>query len=400
MDKKENEEKQQNTNTDLATMINSNDKSLKKQKTGKQKNIFMVIIIMLIIIICILVTMLLTGSGIINLKTKETVVSSKTVEEQSDLKEAISKVYNAVVYIQVETKGNVMNSSQVTAGSGFVYKKNDDNAYILTNNHVISGADKITVTYIDGSETTASIVGSDEFTDVAVLKVDVNTILSVAELGDSDSSELGDTVFTVGAPLGKDYMGTITKGILSGKSRMVEVSLNSGSYLIETLQTDATINSGNSGGPLCNILGQVIGINSSKLVGEGVEGMGFSIPMNSVNAIIDKLEKGETIERPYLGVQLADISNTFSLQYYYNISISKDVTFGAVLSYVEKGKPAYEAGLEVGDVVVEIDGEKVEDASHFRYILYKHNVGDTIKVKYYRGNDMKETNVKLTDKIE
>lgn len=400
MDKKENEEKQQNTNTDLATMINSNDKSLKKQKTGKQKNIFMVIIIMLIIIICILVTMLLTGSGIINLKTKETVVSSKTVEEQSDLKEAISKVYNAVVYIQVETKGNVMNSSQVTAGSGFVYKKNDDDAYILTNNHVISGADKITVTYIDGSETTASIVGSDEFTDVAVLKVDVKTILSVAELGDSDSSELGDTVFTVGAPLGKDYMGTITKGILSGKSRMVEVSLNSGSYLIETLQTDATINSGNSGGPLCNILGQVIGINSSKLVGEGVEGMGFSIPMNSVNAIIDKLEKGETIERPYLGVQLADISNTFSLQYYYNISISKDVTFGAVLSYVEKGKPAYEAGLEVGDVVVEIDGEKVEDASHFRYILYKHNVGDTIKVKYYRGNDMKETNVKLTDKIE
>lgn len=400
MDKKENEEKQQNTNTDLATMINSNDKSLKKQKTGKQKNIFMVIIIMLIIIICILVTMLLTGSGIINLKTKETVVSSKTVEEQSDLKEAISKVYNAVVYIQVETKGNVMNNSQVTAGSGFVYKKNDDDAYILTNNHVISGADKITVTYIDGSETTASIVGSDEFTDVAVLKVDVKTILSVAELGDSDSSELGDTVFTVGAPLGKDYMGTITKGILSGKSRMVEVSLNSGSYLIETLQTDATINSGNSGGPLCNILGQVIGINSSKLVGEGVEGMGFSIPMNSVNAIIDKLEKGETIERPYLGVQLADISNTFSLQYYYNISISKDVTFGAVLSYVEKGKPAYEAGLEVGDVVVEIDGEKVEDASHFRYILYKHNVGDTIKVKYYRGNDMKETNVKLTDKIE
>lgn len=400
MNKKENEEKQQNKDTNLNNNININDKLLTKSKKGRQKNIFIIIIIMLIIIICILVTMLLTGSGIINLKTKETVVSSKTVEEQSDLKEAISKVYNAVVYIQVETKGNIMNSSQISAGSGFVYKKNDDNAYILTNNHVISGADKITVTYIDGSETTASIVGSDEFTDVAVLKVDAKTVLAVAELGDSDSSELGDTVFTVGAPLGKDYMGTITKGILSGKSRMVEVSLNSGSYLIETLQTDATINSGNSGGPLCNILGQVIGINSSKLVGEGVEGMGFSIPMNSVNAIIDKLEKGETIERPYLGVQLSDISNTFSLQYYYNISISKDVTFGAVLSYVEKGKPAYEAGLEVGDVVVEIDGEKVEDASHFRYILYKHSVGDTIKVKYYRGNDMKETNVKLTDKIE
>ena len=334
------------------------------------------------------------------MKTKETVVSSKTVEEQSDLKEAISKVYNAVVYIQVESTGSMMSGSQVTAGSGFVYKKNEKDAYILTNNHVISGANKIAVTYIDGSETTASVVGSDEFTDVAVLKVDAKTVLAVADLGDSDSSELGDTVFTVGAPLGKDYMGTITKGIVSGKSRMVEVSLDSGKYLIETLQTDATINSGNSGGPLCNILGQVVGINSSKLVGDGVEGMGFSIPINSVNAIIDKLEKGQTIERPYLGVQLSDISNTFALQYYYNISISKDVTFGAVLSYVEKGKPAYSAGLEVGDVVVEIDGEKVEDASHFRYILYKHNVGDSIKFKYYRGNEMKETTVKLTDKIQ
>ena len=374
----------------------NNNKGLLK----KQKNIFLTIIIVLIIVICILVTMLLTGSGIINMKTKETVVSSKTVEEQSDLKEAISKVYNAVVYIQVESTGSMMSGSQVTAGSGFVYKKNEKDAYILTNNHVISGANKIAVTYIDGSETTASVVGSDEFTDVAVLKVDAKTVLAVAELGDSDSSELGDTVFTVGAPLGKDYMGTITKGIVSGKSRMVEVSLDSGKYLIETLQTDATINSGNSGGPLCNILGQVVGINSSKLVGDGVEGMGFSIPINSVNAIIDKLEKGQTIERPYLGVQLSDISNTFALQYYYNISISKDVTFGAVLSYVEKGKPAYSAGLEVGDVVVEIDGEKVEDASHFRYILYKHNVGDSIKFKYYRGNEMKETTVKLTDKIQ
>lgn len=394
MNKKE-KIKEEKDEIDIVNNNCNNNKGLLK----KQKNIFLIIIIVLVIVICILVTMLLTGSGIINMKTKETVVSSKTVEEQSDLKEAISEVYNAVVYIQVE-KGNTINVSQVTAGSGFVYRKNEKDAYILTNNHVISGANKIAVTYIDGSEVSASVVGSDEFTDVAVLKVDAKTVLEVAELGDSDSSELGDTVFTVGAPLGKDYMGTITKGIVSGKSRMVEVSLDSGKYLIETLQTDATINSGNSGGPLCNILGQVIGINSSKLVGDGVEGMGFSIPINSVNAIIDKLEKGQTIERPYLGVQLSDISNTFALQYYYNISISKDVTFGAVLSYVEKGKPAFSAGLEVGDVVVEIDGEKVEDASHFRYILYKHNVGDSIKFKYYRGNEMKETTVKLTDKIQ
>lgn len=374
------------------------EKNINRNVKNNNSKLVIIIIIFLLFIIGILTTLLLTGKGIINLKTKETVVSSKTVEEQSDLKKAISKVYNAVVYIQVESQK--LGGSSVSSGSGFVYKKNGGDAYILTNNHVISNAEKITVTYINGSEVNAAVVGSDEFTDIAILKVDAKSVLAVAELGKSDSAELGDTVFTVGAPLGKDYMGTITKGIVSGKSRMVQVSLESGSYLIETLQTDATINSGNSGGPLCNISGQVIGITSSKLVGEGVEGMGFSIPINSVSAIIEKLEKGKTIERPYIGVQLTDISNTFSLQYYYNIQISKDVSFGAVLSYVEKGKPAYNAGLEVGDVVVEIDGEKVDDASHFRYILYKHNLGDTVKVKYYRGNEMKETSIKLTDKIK
>ena len=169
---------------------------------------------------------------------------------------------------------------------------------------------------------------------------------------------------------------------------------------METIQADATINSGNSGGPLCNILGQVIGITSSKLVGEGVEGMGFSIPIETVNAIIDKLENGKEIERPYLGVQLADVSNAYNLQYYYNINISKNVKYGALLGYVEQGKPAANAGLQLGDVIVEVDGKKVEDSSHFRYELYKHKVGDNIKVKYYRGDDMKETSIKLDERIK
>ena len=128
--------------------------------------------------------------------------------------------------------------------------------------------------------------------------------------------------------------------------------------------------------------------------------MGFSIPIETVNSIIEKLEKGEEIERPYLGVQLADISNAYNLQYYYNINISKNVKYGALLGYVENGKPAANAGLAVGDVVIEMDGEKIEDSSHFRYELYKHKVGDTIKVKYYRGDDLKETSVKLDEKIK
>ena len=366
-------------------------------KENKQRNIFIPITIILIIVVGVLVALMLNNKQLINKKIKETVVSTKTVEEQSDLKDAISKVYNAVVYIEV--KSNTRMGTQVSSGSGFVYKKDSKNAYILTNNHVVEGASKVTVTYIDGTEAEASLVGSDEFTDVAIIKVDVKTIKAVATLGSSDDAEIGDTVFTVGAPLGKDYMGTITKGIVSGTNRMVSVSLTSGSYLMETIQTDATINSGNSGGPLCNIKGQVIGITSSKLVGDGIEGMGFSIPISSVNLIVEKLEKGETIERPYVGVQLSDISNSDMLRYYYNINISKDVTYGALLTYVESGKPADKAGLKAGDIIIDIDGEKITDSAKFRYVLYKHSVGDTVKVKYYRGDEVKTASVKLTEKI-
>ena len=180
---------------------------------------------------------------------------------------------------------------------------------------------------------------------------------------------------------------------------MVSVKLTSGTYLMEVIQTDASINSGNSGGPICNIKGEVIGITSSKLKGTGVEGMGFAIPINSVLDAIGNMETGAKVVRPYLGVQLVDISNTFALQYYYGINIG-DVEFGAVLSYVEDGKPAAKAGLKVGDVIVEIDGKKVEDTSHFKYELYKHAVGDTVTVKYYRNNKMSETKIDLTEAIK
>ena len=135
---------------------------------------------------------------------------------------------------------------------------------------------------------------------------------------------------------------------------------------------------------------------AEELVGSGVEGMGFAIPINTVNEMINDIESGESLSRPYLGVQLVDLTNTFALQYYYNIKISSDVEFGAVLSLVEEGKPANKAGLQVGDVIIEIGGEKVDDVSHFKYKLYKHKVGDKITVKYYRNNKLLETTIELT----
>lgn len=318
-------------------------------------------------------------------------VKSTTLEEVSDLKTAINNVYDSTVYIEVSD-----NRGSIASGSGFVYKKDDNNGYILTNYHVIEGGTKFVVTFTDGEEVEASLVSGDEYYDIAILKVDASKVKMVATLGDSSSIELGDTVFTVGAPLGKEYMGTITKGIISGINRMVSVKLTRGTYLMEVIQTDASINSGNSGGPICNIRGEVIGITSSKLVGSGVEGMGFAIPINSVTDMIGNIESGEKISRPYLGVQLVDLTNTFALQYYYNIRISSDVEFGAVLSLVEEGMPAKKAGLEVGDVIVEIDGQKIEDVTHFKYILYKYKVGDKITVKYYRENRINETTIELT----
>ena len=335
-----------------------------------------------------------TNSNILVRKVTNENVKTTTVEEISDLKTAINNIYDASVYIEVT--GDRLSSS----GSGFVYKTDDNYGYILTNYHVIDGGKKYVITYSNGNEVEASLVSGDEYYDIAVLKVNKDSIIKVATLGDSSNLELGDTVFTVGAPLGKDYMGTITKGIISGINRMVSVELSSGNYLMEVIQTDASINSGNSGGPICNIKGEVIGITSSKLIGSGVEGMGFAIPINSVNEIIGNIESGNTLVRPYLGVQLVDLTNTFALQYYYNIRISNDVEFGAVLSYVEENQAAHKAGLKKGDVIIEMDGEKIEDVSHFKYSLYKHKVGDKIKVKYYRENKLEETTIELTESIK
>lgn len=334
------------------------------------------------------------GATLIKKVTSEN-IKTTTVEEISDLKTAINNVYESTIYIEVSS-----NRGTISSGSGFVYKKDDKYGYILTNYHVIEGGNKFEVTFTDGTDANAELVSGDEYYDIAVLKVDVDKIKSVSTTGDSSNLELGDTVFTVGAPIGKEYMGTITKGIVSGINRMVSVSLGSGSYLMEVIQTDASINSGNSGGPICNIKGEVVGITSSKLMGTGVEGMGFAIPINSVMDVIENVESGKEIVRPYLGVQLVDLTNTFALQYYYGINIGSDVEFGAVLSYVEEDKPADKAGLIVGDVIIEIDGEKVDDVSHFKYLLYKHKVGDTIKVKYYRNNQLKTTTLILSEAIE
>lgn len=202
-------------------------------------------------------------------------------------------------------------------------------------------------------------------------------------------------MFTVGSPLGSSYMGTVTKGIISGKDRQVSVTINNSSYIMEVLQTDAAVNPGNSGGPLVNINGEVIGITSMKLVENQIEGMGFTIPIELVMSCTDTLEKGEKIERPYLGVETSSIDNRFYLRRY-NINIPDEVTFGAVIVNVVSNSPASNAGLKSGDVIVTIDDVEITDSTYLKYNIYKHKIGDKVKVKYYRDGKINETVVTLS----
>ena len=306
-------------------------------------------------------------------------VSEVQISESDTISPSIQKIYKAVVVVEATSRLGT------SSGSGFVYKEDDKYGYILTNNHVVEDMNEFSIVNMDGVEAKATVLGTDTYMDIAVLRVDKEYILQVASIGDSSAMEVGDTVFTVGAPEGREYMGTVTKGILSGKNREVTVSLSNGSdYIMSVHQTDAAINPGNSGGPLVNMNGEVIGINVLKLVEEKIEGMGFAIPIEEVMLYVDRLEKGEKIERPLVGLQLTDASTAYIQKYYYHIDVDTDVKEGALIYSVTPNSPAERAKLKSGDVIVEVDNAKVSDVTHFRYLLYKHSVGDTITVKYIR----------------
>ena len=324
--------------------------------------------------------------------TKEIVnrtVKDVSIEETNTIKESIAKIKDAVVVIE-----SYKNGQKFSQGSGFVYKKEDKKGYILTNHHVIEGADEIKVVNNNDQSVTAKLLGSDELSDLAVLSIDEDAVMDVATFGSSEKVEVGDTVFTVGTPLGNEYKGTVTKGILSGKNRLVSVDTTTGGSVMEVLQTDAAMNPGNSGGPLVNINGEVIGVNSLKLVEDEIEGMGFAIPIELVQSELESLEQGKEIVRPKLGVEFTDLSNSYLL-YRSGIMIDKDIKQGIVVVTVSKDTPASDAGLQAGDVITEMDGTKVESTSHFRYLLYKHKVGDTVNIKYIRDGKTEEVKLHL-----
>ncbi len=309
--------------------------------------------------------------------------------------DAVDKVYDAVVVVNTYVNGEAYSS-----GTGFVYKTEDKTAYLLTNNHVIENADDVYVTFTDGTIVEANIVGADVYSDIAVLSVDEDYIISIAEIGSSEDARLGDTVFAIGAPLDSAYSWSVTRGIVSGKDRLVQVELTSGNtktpMIVNTIQTDAAINSGNSGGPLANSNGEVIGITSIKLASSSIEGMGFAIPIETAIEYAEQLISGNEVERPYLGIYMLDVTSAYYYREYYDIIREANVTSGVIVTDFEDNSPAAAAGLEIGDIITKVDGHDISSSAYLRYYLYKHNVGDEMTLTILRNGRERDINVMLT----
>ena len=315
------------------------------------------------------------------------------IYEKNSLAKSVEKVYDAVVAVEAYSEGNVGNT-----GTAFVYKTDNQYGYLLTNEHVLSSSNDIRVLLTSGEEVAVKVLGKDSYLDLAVLRMDKKYVTKIVTIGSSENLNLGDTVFTVGSPLGTNYRGSVTSGILSGKDRMVSTSVsNKDSYdwVMRVLQIDAPLNPGNSGGPLLNINGEVVGVCSLKLVDDNIEGMGFAIPIEYAMSHVDSLEKGIKIKWPLLGIEMLDITDT-NLQLN-GITGASNVKEGVIVTNVKKGTGAEKAGLKKGDIITKINDTKVADIAYLRYELYQYQAGDTIKITFIRKGKNQSVKVKLTD---
>lgn len=284
-------------------------------------------------------------------------------------------------------------------GSGVIYKKSGGSAYVVTNNHVVSGSNALKVIMSNGKQVRATIVGTDETTDLAVLKISAAGVSSVASFGNSNDISAGQDVLAIGSPMGSEYANSVTKGIISATKRTIKT--RSGAAGTTVIQTDAAINSGNSGGPLINMAGQVIGINSMKLASNGdgssVEGMGFSIPSNEVVRVINQLVAHGKIARPSLGVGVIDLDRVSKDQQESVLKLPSNVTNGVFVMQVTDGGTAESAGIKKYDVITNVGGKKITNSGTLKSYLYKYKVGQSVKVTYYHNGKKHTTTVKLRE---
>lgn len=350
-----------------------------------------------------------------NATTESKQVRSTTVKtaykNTTSTSQAVDKVKNAVVSVityadssnqDLFTNDEHSNSQISSEGSGVIYKKDGKYAYLVTNTHVISGAKKVDILLADGNKVPGEVVGSDVYSDIAVVRISADKAKDVAEFGDSNQLTVGETAIAIGSPLGTDYANSVTQGIISSQGRNVNLKADNGQNIsTRALQTDAAINPGNSGGPLINIQGQVIGITSSKISTNGqtsVEGMGFAIPANDVVNIIKQLEENGKVVRPALGIQMMDLAN-LSTSDLSKLKLPEKISGGVIVRSTLDNMPASDK-LQRYDVITKIDDTDIESTADLQSALYSHQIDDTIKVTFYRDGKQETTTIKLTKSTE
>ena len=335
--------------------------------------------------------------------------TSTAAQGSTDITKVVAEVKNAVVSVinKQSTSRNSLSGTQQSSGelatasegSGVIYKNADGYAYIVTNYHVIANSQELEVLLADGTRSKAEIVGSDQWTDLAVIRIANTNVSTVAEFANSDDVQVGQTAIAIGSPLGSEFATSVTQGIVSATNRSVATDVDGDGqedWVVTAIQTDAAINPGNSGGALINSAGQVIGINSMKISKSSVEGMGFAIPSNEVVSIIKQLETDGKITRPALGISMVNLSSV-NERVIEQLNLPRDVKNGVVIAEVMAKGSAKAAGLQAYDVIVEMDGQKIEGIQNLRKVLYSHKVGDKLEVTYYRNGQKQTTTISLTE---
>lgn len=340
-----------------------------------------------------------------DVETTTSVATQELSSNENSIADIVDSLSPAIVGItNMQSGGDMFRNSESESvesgtGSGVIFKKEGESGYVITNNHVIEGAESIEVTLFSGEKVAAELVGTDALTDIAVLKIDANHVTAVAELGDSASLRTGENVIAIGNPLGEEFSRTVTQGIISGVDRTIDVTTSEGDWALNVLQTDAAINPGNSGGPLINMSGEVIGINSLKISDSGVEGLGFAIPSNDVLPIADELMKNGKLQRPFIGVGLVEMSEIPENYLQENMKLPEDVKEGVIVGNVSQGSPADEAGLQQQDIIVSMNDTAITNASELRKFLYTETeIGEEVKITLYRAGEKLTVTIKLTNR--
>ncbi|MCM3340975.1 MULTISPECIES: S1C family serine protease [unclassified Paenibacillus] len=348
----------------------------------------------------------LVGAGTASQQPVAVAGSENAYDPYERIVQAAEKVSPAVVSIVNQQKSITDDSEAVkdtNLGSGVIFSQENGKAYVLTNEHVVQGADKLEVVLANGQRKNAELIGKDRVMDIAVIRMDDAGVTAVAEIGDSKKLRRGETVIAIGNPLG--FGDSLTAGIISYTNRVIPVSLNQdGIYDWEqmVIQTDAAINEGNSGGALVNLNGQVIGINTMKIATTGVEGLGFAIPTNEVMWVVDQITQYGKVVRPYLGVYTVDLNNPYApitQEQREDLQLPLEVTAGVIV--LEATGPAKKAGMQLNDVIVRFDNDPIGTTLDLRKYLYeKKKIGESLDVKFYRDGKLMTTSVELSDKPE